>query len=238
MAADSRIDRILGSTKQVVAKDSKQFGREISKYIDSKDQRRGGDKDKGKSSSSGGSGGNKGKAAPAKSTGNFLMDLVRKKVNAQASVFSGSGAKTPNSAPASNSGSGSGSAPASGVGAGTMVLANAGGSKNAEREVNIEDLELWPLIRSVKVRCNSAALKTGTNVYPILVFSNMLESYIDLDSLFPPFTVTGAILCDLPGTADANAARNSIAKNYMKNCDCIWILAPITRAVDDRTARG
>jgi len=39
----------------------------------------------------------------------------------------------------------------------------------------------------------------------------------------------GAILCDLPGTADANAARNSIAKNYMKNCDCIWILAPITR---------
>jgi len=39
----------------------------------------------------------------------------------------------------------------------------------------------------------------------------------------------GAVLCDLPGTADANAARNSIAKNYMKNCDFIWILAPITR---------
>jgi hypothetical protein len=38
--------------------------------------------------------------------------------------------------------------------------------------------------------------------------------------------------------ADANAARNNIAKDYMKKCDCIWILAPITRAVDDKTARG
>lgn len=33
------------------------------------------------------------------------------------------------------------------------------------------------------------------------------------------------------GVADANAARNSIAKDYMKKCDCIWILAPITRYV-------
>lgn len=24
----------------------------------------------------------------------------------------------------------------------------------------------------------------------------------------------------------------------MKKCNCIWILAPITRAVDDKTARG
>jgi hypothetical protein len=40
------------------------------------------------------------------------------------------------------------------------------------------------------------------------------------------------------GVADANAARNNIAKDYMKKCDCIWILAPITRAVDDKTARG
>ncbi|KAH8106194.1 hypothetical protein BXZ70DRAFT_422562 [Cristinia sonorae] len=65
----------------------------------------------------------------------------------------------------------------------------------------------WPLIRQVNVRCNAAALSTG------------------------------AILVDLPGVADANAARNNIAKDYMKKCDCIWILAPITRAVDDKTAR-
>ena len=66
----------------------------------------------------------------------------------------------------------------------------------------------WPLIRQVRVRCNARALSTG------------------------------AILVDLPGVADANAARNNIAKDYMKKCDCVWILAPITRAVDDKTARG
>ncbi|KAF9263480.1 hypothetical protein L218DRAFT_979928 [Marasmius fiardii PR-910] len=65
----------------------------------------------------------------------------------------------------------------------------------------------WPLIRQVNVRCRSACLSTG------------------------------AILVDLPGVADANAARNNIAKAYMKKCQCLWILAPITRAVDDKTAR-
>ncbi|KAH8084308.1 hypothetical protein BXZ70DRAFT_957636 [Cristinia sonorae] len=66
---------------------------------------------------------------------------------------------------------------------------------------------LWPLIRQVKVRCNAKALSTG------------------------------AILIDLPGVADANPARNSIARDYMKKCDRFWILAPITRAIDDKTAR-
>ncbi|KAJ7744514.1 hypothetical protein DFH07DRAFT_25631 [Mycena maculata] len=66
---------------------------------------------------------------------------------------------------------------------------------------------LWPLIRQVNVRCGAAALSTG------------------------------AILVDLPGTGDANAARNSIAKEYMKKSNCIWILAPITRAVDDKIAK-
>ena len=46
---------------------------------------------------------------------------------------------------------------------------------------------------------------------------------------------TGAVLCDLPGT-NTNAARSSIAKEYMKTANCVWILAPIHRAVD-KTAR-
>jgi Dynamin family len=58
---------------------------------------------------------------------------------------------------------------------------------------------LWPLIRLVQVHCPSEALGKGV------------------------------ILVDLPGVADANAARNSIAKEYMKKCECIWIAAPITR---------
>ncbi|KAJ7276327.1 hypothetical protein B0H12DRAFT_1084814 [Mycena haematopus] len=124
IAKDPKIERILGQTKKIVARDSKAFGIEIAKYIDSKDQKRGKDKDKSKDKS-------KDKNAPA----------------------------------------------------------------------------LWPLIRKVDVRCSAAALATG------------------------------AILVDLPGTGDANAARNSIAKEYMKKANCIWILAPITRAVDSKIAK-
>lgn len=40
------ISRILGTTKTIVAKDSKAFAKEIAKYIDSKDQKRGSKKDK------------------------------------------------------------------------------------------------------------------------------------------------------------------------------------------------
>ncbi|KAG1892548.1 hypothetical protein F4604DRAFT_1699937 [Suillus subluteus] len=79
--------------------------------------------------------------------------------------------------------------------------------KNKETKKKDHGPALWPLIRQVNVWCNAQALSTG------------------------------AILVDLPGVADANAARNSIAKDYMKKCDCVWILAPITRAVDDKTAR-
>jgi hypothetical protein len=65
----------------------------------------------------------------------------------------------------------------------------------------------WPLIRQVRVLCNATALATG------------------------------AILVDLPGIADANAARNSIAKDYIKECNHVYVLAPINRAIDDGTAR-
>jgi hypothetical protein len=92
------------------------------------------------------------------------------------------------------------------------------------REKMAAEPALWPLIRLVQVRCPSKALSTG------------------------------AILVDLPGVADANAARGNIAKDYMKKCNCIWIAAPITRycdsfdfylrrtnivasAVDDKTAK-
>jgi hypothetical protein len=42
------ISRILGTTKTIVAKDSKVFAKEIGKYIDSKDQKRGSKKNKDK----------------------------------------------------------------------------------------------------------------------------------------------------------------------------------------------
>ncbi|TDZ41283.1 Nuclear GTPase SLIP-GC [Colletotrichum trifolii] len=47
----------------------------------------------------------------------------------------------------------------------------------------------------------------------------------------------GVIMADLPGLQDADAARASIAQEYMKNCAGIWIVAPISRAVDNKTAK-
>ncbi|KAK4218543.1 hypothetical protein QBC37DRAFT_437200 [Rhypophila decipiens] len=49
---------------------------------------------------------------------------------------------------------------------------------------------------------------------------------------------TGACLVDLPGVQDSNAARAAVAANYMKACTGLWIVAPITRAVDDKTAKS
>ncbi|RAL00728.1 uncharacterized protein BO80DRAFT_465201 [Aspergillus ibericus CBS 121593] len=66
---------------------------------------------------------------------------------------------------------------------------------------------LWPLVRVVRIYTKAAALKTG------------------------------AILVDLPGVFDSNAARVAVANDYMKRCSSHWIVAPINRAVDDKVAR-
>ena len=58
-------------------------------------------------------------------------------------------------------------------------------------------------------------------------------------TLYGPWAVlsTGACLVDLPGVRDANAARAKVAESYLQNCHKIWIVAPIKRAVDDKTAK-
>lgn len=48
---------------------------------------------------------------------------------------------------------------------------------------------------------------------------------------------TGAVVVDLPGVRDSNAARGAVAERYMKSCNAVWIVADITRAVDNRTAK-
>lgn len=40
-----------------------------------------------------------------------------------------------------------------------------------------------------------------------------------------------------PGVQDSNAARAAVAANYMQACTGLWIVTPITRAVDDKTAK-
>lgn len=69
-------------------------------------------------------------------------------------------------------------------------------------------MELWPLIQEVCIRVRSAVLETGI------------------------------VLVDLPGVADSNAARSTIAQKYLRECNAVWIMAPIIRAVDDKIARN
>lgn len=67
--------------------------------------------------------------------------------------------------------------------------------------------QIWPLIRVVKVFVKAKALETG------------------------------AVLVDLPGVSDSNKARVAVAEDYMKQCSAHWVVAPITRAVDDKVAK-
>ncbi|KAK0643251.1 hypothetical protein B0T16DRAFT_391805 [Cercophora newfieldiana] len=77
------------------------------------------------------------------------------------------------------------------------------------KEKNTEKtMEYWPLIKVVRIFTKANALATG------------------------------ACLVDLPGVQDSNAARAAVAANYMKACTGLWIVAPINRAVDDKTAKS
>lgn len=81
------------------------------------------------------------------------------------------------------------------------------GSKQNTSHRNSHDIEYWPLIRKVRIFTKAAVLKTGV------------------------------VLVDLPGVADVNAARGSIAREYLPNCASLWIVVPIIRAVDDQVGR-
>jgi GTPase SAR1 family protein len=70
------------------------------------------------------------------------------------------------------------------------------------------EMEFWPLIRVVRLYVKAPALATG------------------------------AVIVDLPGVHDSNQARAAVAQGYMKQCTGLWIVAPITRAVDDKSAKN
>ncbi|WAR13056.1 SLIP-like protein, partial [Mya arenaria] len=48
---------------------------------------------------------------------------------------------------------------------------------------------------------------------------------------------SGTALVDLPGVRDSNAARDKIAKDYLKNCTAVLVVSSINRAVYDKVAK-
>ena len=82
------------------------------------------------------------------------------------------------------------------------------GKKDKDGKKPKKERELWPLIRVVRLYVRSKALATG------------------------------AVIVDLPGVHDSNQARAAVAQSYIKSCTGLWIVAPITRAVDDKAAKS
>ncbi|KAL9124079.1 MAG: hypothetical protein Q9217_006557 [Psora testacea] len=82
------------------------------------------------------------------------------------------------------------------------------GKKDKAGKKDKTEREFWPLIRVVRLYVRS------------------------------PTLATGAVIVDLPGVHDANAARAAVAESYMKQCTGLWIVAPINRAVDDKAAKS
>ncbi|KAJ4420136.1 hypothetical protein N0V82_004583 [Gnomoniopsis sp. IMI 355080] len=72
---------------------------------------------------------------------------------------------------------------------------------------NTGALALWPLIKVARIYCRSSILSGGV------------------------------VLVDLPGTVDMNAARNAIAVDYLAQSNAVFVIAPIKRAVDDKSAK-
>ena len=82
------------------------------------------------------------------------------------------------------------------------------GKKGPDGKAAKKEREYWPLIRVVRLFVRSKTLSTG------------------------------AVIVDLPGVHDSNAARAAVASGYMKSCTGLWIVAPINRAVDDKAAKS
>ncbi|KAG9961586.1 hypothetical protein KCU61_g5414, partial [Aureobasidium melanogenum] len=77
-----------------------------------------------------------------------------------------------------------------------------------KKKTRKREQEFWPLIKVVRL-------------------------YVKADALS-----TSAVLVDLPGVADSNAARAAVAEGYIKQCTGLWIVSPINRAVDDKAAKN
>ncbi|KAH3768967.1 hypothetical protein DPMN_170188 [Dreissena polymorpha] len=84
--------------------------------------------------------------------------------------------------------------------------------------------------RQVETYIETQEPGTGGQYWPIVKHVRLRLPHCDVCS-------SGAALVDLPGVRDSNAARDRIAKEYLKNCTAVWVVSSIHRAIDDKTAK-
>jgi hypothetical protein len=77
-----------------------------------------------------------------------------------------------------------------------------GDEEDHKSETQQDVMELWPLIKVVRIYLRSPALSSG------------------------------AVILDLPEVRGSNAARAALIAGYVKRCTDLWIIAPITHTVD------
>ncbi|QVM07612.1 hypothetical protein D8B26_002310 [Coccidioides posadasii str. Silveira] len=93
-----------------------------------------------------------------------------------------------------------------GNGEGGLLTQTAATSQACSRQLEqFMESSLWPFVKIVRVYLEAAVLRLGL------------------------------VLTDLPGFRDANAARVSTTRQYLSNCDHIFVVSGISRAIDDAT---
>ncbi|KAI8949489.1 hypothetical protein F4801DRAFT_403829 [Xylaria longipes] len=76
-----------------------------------------------------------------------------------------------------------------------------------EENNSARKIDLWPLIKVVRIYTKADVLSSG------------------------------AVIVDLPGVKDSNAARAAVAGKYIEKCNALWVVSMIARAVDDQAAQ-
>ena len=90
------------------------------------------------------------------------------------------------------------------------------------------DFESWPLIRVVRLYTRTEALETGAVIVDLP--GQYTDQCLYIDAIQRTLTLT-------IGVSDSNAARAAVADAYIESCTGLWIVAPITCAVDDKVAK-
>ncbi|TIC91708.1 Nuclear GTPase SLIP-GC [Colletotrichum higginsianum] len=100
------------------------------------------------------------------------------------------------------------------------------------RTITLHDISskgLWSQMQTYMGRNARHNVADGTNPWPLIKVVRVLTKASALS--------TGAVIVDLPGLHDSNAARAAVSTNYMEKCSGTWVVAPIIRAVDDKSAK-
>lgn len=87
-----------------------------------------------------------------------------------------------------------------------------------------DQMAYWPLVKTVRIYTKAHVLSNGLTIVDLVSRCFLLADYM-LTHL------------PQPGHQDWDAGRAAVATDRMKSCSGLWIMAPINRAADNKTAK-